>query len=78
MPKQTQKIDNVAAPQRDDAPEVELGKEAIEAGLKVLLESGALYYQTKSHRPLVEDILMASLRSAGYLLRISKDQSPVL
>ena len=60
------------------APKIELGQEAIAAGLKVLLESGALYYETESHRPLVEDILKASLRNAGYSLQILKDRRPTV
>jgi hypothetical protein len=57
-----------------DAPEIELSPAAIGAGLGVLLESGALYYETESHRPLVEDIIRTSLLNAGYRLQIVKDQ----
>lgn len=53
---------------------IEIRPQAIQAGLNVLLESGALYYATESHWPLVEEILRTSLQSAGYRLRILKDR----
>jgi hypothetical protein len=57
-----------------DAPEIELSPAAIRAGLDVLLESGALYYETESHRPLVEDILRTALMNDGYRLQIVRDR----
>jgi hypothetical protein len=59
---------------KDDAPEIELSPAAIRAGLDVLLESGALYYETESYRPLVEDILSTTLLNAGYRLQIVRDR----
>jgi hypothetical protein len=74
LTKHPQSLDTTAASRElreAGAPEIQLSEEAISAGLSVLLESGALYYQTESHRPLVEDILRESLRAAGYYLRVS-------
>lgn len=53
-----------------DVPEIELSPEAIGAGLGVLLKSGVLYYETESHRPLVEKILKTALMNDGYRLQI--------
>ena len=57
-----------------DAFEIELSPEAIGAGLGVLLEFGALYYETEFHRPLVEDIVRTALMNAGYRLQIVRDR----
>jgi hypothetical protein len=59
------------------APEIELTQGVVDAGLCVLLDSGALYHQTESYRLLVEDILKASLNALGYGVKILEDRPQV-
>jgi hypothetical protein len=58
--------------QRQAGAEIEITKPMLEAGLEFLQQSGILWNEFEGNTLLIEGVLTAALRVAGYELRMSE------